>query len=154
MRESTQGNEISDSWGGGGAIILSGILYRDRRQESSVLEFKEDGDKWTIGQQLCKGEEVGFVDLWDSFVVNEEMYMIDGMHLSGKEAAVFADGLKQAVDSGLSNTRYLNYRWAGGNWQRKLTADKRIAVPRHGKETHPKQDLKCACLKGRSIINR
>ena len=48
------------------------------------------------------------MDLWDSFVVNEEMYMIDGMHLSGKEAAVFADGLKLAIDSGLSNISYLN----------------------------------------------
>ena len=32
------------------------------------------------------------------------MYMRDGLHLSGKGAGVFADGLKQAVD----NERYLN----------------------------------------------
>ena len=29
------------------------------------------------------------------------------MHLSGKGAGVFADGLKQAVDNGLGNVRYV-----------------------------------------------
>ena len=36
------------------------------------------------------------------------MYKRDGLHLSGKSAVVFADGLKQAVDSGFGNARYLN----------------------------------------------
>ena len=31
------------------------------------------------------------------------MYMKDGLHLSGKGAAVFADGLTAAVDSGMGN---------------------------------------------------
>ena len=35
-------------------------------------------------------------------------HVIDGMHLSGKVAAVFADGLKRKVDSGLGNVCYLN----------------------------------------------
>ena len=35
--------------------------------------------------QLCKGEDMGFVDSWSRFV----------------------DGLKQLVDSGLGNVRYL-----------------------------------------------
>ena len=39
-------------------------------------------------------------------MVTEEMYMRDGLHLSGKRAGVFADDLKQAVDSGLDNVRY------------------------------------------------
>ena len=59
-------------------------------------------------QQLCKEEDVVFVDFWSSFVAKEEMYMRDGLHLSGKGAGVFADGLKQAVDSRLGNVRYLN----------------------------------------------
>ena len=33
---------------------------------------------------LCKEEKVGFVDLWDSFVGKEEMYVRDRLHLSGK----------------------------------------------------------------------
>ena len=90
-----------------GQIILSGILpviggrnqgYRNSRRMSINR----------LVQQLCKEEDVGFVDLWSSFVAKEEMYMRDGLHLSGKGAGVFADGLKQAVDSGLGNVRYLN----------------------------------------------
>ena len=36
---------------------------------------------------------MGYVDLWDSFVGKEEMYAREGLHLSGKGAAVFAEGL-------------------------------------------------------------
>ena len=43
----------------------------------------------------------GFVDLWGSFVGRADMYMKDGLHLSGKGAAVFADKLSAAVDSDL-----------------------------------------------------
>ncbi len=59
-------------------------------------------------KQLCKEEEVGYVDLWDSFVGNEYMYARDGLHLSGKGAAVFAEGLSGAVANGLGKVRYLN----------------------------------------------
>ena len=52
-------------------------------------------------QKLCREEEVGFVDLWGSFVGKADMYMKDGLHLSGKGAAVFADKLSAAVDSDL-----------------------------------------------------
>ena len=52
-------------------------------------------------QKLCMEEEVGFVDLWGSFVGRADMYMKDGLHLSGKGAAVFADKLSAAVDSDL-----------------------------------------------------
>ena len=48
-----------------------------------------------------KHPEVGFVDLWGSFVGRADMYMKDGLHLSGKGAAVFADKLSAAVDSDL-----------------------------------------------------
>ena len=43
-------------------------------------------------EKLCREEEVGFMDLWGSFVGRADMYMKDGLHLSGKGAAVFADG--------------------------------------------------------------
>ena len=59
-------------------------------------------------KRLCKEEDVGYVDLWDSFVGKEEMYVRDGLHLSGKGAAVFAEGLSGAVASGLGKVRYLN----------------------------------------------
>ena len=59
-------------------------------------------------ERLCKEEDVGYVDLWDSFVGNEDMYGRDGLHLSGKGAAVFTEGLSRAVASGLGKVRYLN----------------------------------------------
>ena len=34
-------------------------------------------------ERLCKEEDVGYVDMWDSFVGNEELYFRDGLHLSG-----------------------------------------------------------------------
>ena len=57
---------------------------------------------------LCQEEDVGYVDLWDSFVGIEGMYARDGLHLSGKGAAAFAEGLSGAVASGLGKVRYLN----------------------------------------------
>ena len=48
------------------------------------------------------------------------MYMKDGLHLSGKGAAVFADGLTAAVDSGMGSItnifgsqHYLNWKRRG-----------------------------------------
>ena len=47
---------------------------------------------------LCREEDVGFVGkFW------ADMYMKDGLHLSGKGAAVFAYGLTAAVDSGIDS---------------------------------------------------
>ena len=51
---------------------------------------------------------MGYLDLWDSFAGKEEMYMRDGLHLSEKGAAIFAEGLPGAVASGLGKVRYLN----------------------------------------------
>ena len=88
-------------------IILSGILpvfgnridgYRNSRRLAINGMVK----------RLCKEEDVGYVDLWDSVVGKEGMYARDGLHLSGKGAAVFAEGLSGAVASGLGKVRYLN----------------------------------------------
>ena len=59
-------------------------------------------------ERLCKEEEVGYVDFWDSFVGKDEMHLIDGLHLSGKGAAVLAEGLSGAVASGLDKVGYFN----------------------------------------------
>ena len=52
------------------------------------------------------------MDLWGGFAGRADMYMKDGLHLSGKGAAVFADGLTAAVDSSVTNSfgskHYLN----------------------------------------------
>ena len=59
-------------------------------------------------ERLCKEDEVGFVNLWDTFVGKQEMYVRDGLHLIGNGAAVFAEGLSGAVASGLGKVRYVN----------------------------------------------
>ena len=63
-------------------------------------------------KRLCKEEEVGYVDLWDSFMGKEDMDMRDGLHLNEKGAAVFAEGLSRAVAGGLVKIRSTS--WAGG----------------------------------------
>ena len=87
-----------------GQIIISGMLpvFGNR-----IQKFEADGSQ-RDGGAACKEEDVGYVDLWDSFVWKEDMYVRDGLHLSGKGAAVFAEGLSGAVTSGLGNIRYLN----------------------------------------------
>ena len=57
----------------------------------------------TIVQQLCREEEVGFVKLSGYFVGRADIYMRDGLHLSGKGAAVSADELSAAVDNGMGS---------------------------------------------------
>ena len=90
-----------------GQIILSGILpvfgnridgYRNSKRMAINGKMK----------RLCQEEDVGYVDLWDSFVGIEGMYARDGLYLSGKGAAAFAEGLSGAVASGLGKVRYLN----------------------------------------------
>ena len=90
-----------------GQIILSGILpvcgNRIQGYRNS-MRMAVNG----MVERLCQEEDVGYVDMWDSFVGNEELYFRDGLHLSGKGAAVLAEGLSGAVASGLGKVRYLN----------------------------------------------
>ena len=90
-----------------GRIMLSGILPVFG---NSIQEYRKSKRMAVNGmvQRLCKEEEVGYVDLWDSFVGKEEMYIIDGLHLSAKGSADSAEGLSEAVASGLGKVQYLN----------------------------------------------
>ena len=85
-------------------IILSGILpvfgnrldgYRNLKRMAINGMVKQGGGRGIRGSvgQLCG---------------KEEMYVRDGLHLSGKGAAVFAEGLSGAIASGLGKVRYLN----------------------------------------------
>ena len=56
-----------------------------------------------LAQKLYREEEVGFMDLWRSFIGRADMYTKDGLHLRGKGAAVFADELSAAVDSDMGS---------------------------------------------------
>ena len=81
-------------------VILSGILPVMGRRGHKYRNCRGMAINMLV-QMLCREEEVGFVDLWGSFVGRADMYMKDGLHLSGKGAAVFADKLSAAVDSDL-----------------------------------------------------
>ena len=43
------------------------------------------------------------MDLWECFVGRARTYMKDRLHLSGKGAAMFADELSAAADSGMGS---------------------------------------------------
>ena len=59
----------------------------------------------SLVEQMC--EEEGFVDLWGYFAGKEDMYMTDGLHLSGIGATVFPEKLLRSMDSG-TGCNYLN----------------------------------------------
>ena len=88
-------------------INLSGILPVFGNRIDGYRNSKRMAINGMV-KRLCKEEDVRYVDLWDSFVGKEEMNVRDGLHLSGKGAAVFAEGLSGAVASGLGKVRYLN----------------------------------------------
>ena len=90
-----------------GQIILSEILPVFGTRNQGYRNSRRMAVNGMV-KQLCREEEVGFVDLWDSFMGKEEMYSRDGLHLSGKGAAVFAEVLSGAVACGLGKVRYLN----------------------------------------------
>ena len=90
-----------------GQIILSGILPVFGNRVQGYRNSKRMAVNGMV-ERLCKEEDVGYVDTRDSFVGKEELCLRDGLHLSGKEAAVFAEGLSGAVASGLGKVRYLN----------------------------------------------
>ena len=87
-------------------IILSGILPVMRGRGATYRNCKRMETNVPI-EQMYEEEGVGFVDLWGYFVGKENMYMRDGLHLSGKGAAVFSENLLGLMDSG-TGCNFLN----------------------------------------------
>ena len=82
-----------------GQIVLSGILpimggrgeeYRNCRRMAINTQV----------QKVCMEEGVGFVDMWLNFVGRGDFFMRDGLHLTGKGAAVLACEFVRVVDKG------------------------------------------------------
>ena len=112
-------------------------------------------------QQLYSDEEVGFVGMfcWKGLNVREGW-----AHLSGKGAAVFADVLSAAVNSGMGSISNI----FGCNTLFKLKAQESyLEMPQAGQETTSTHKLvtkcpeniyeagyKCVCLNARSIVNK
>ena len=90
-----------------GQIVLSGTLPVCGNRIQGYRNSKRMAVNGIV-KRLCKEEDVGYVDMWDSFVGNEGLHFRDGLHLSGKGAAVLAEGLSGAVASGLGKVRCLN----------------------------------------------
>ena len=90
-----------------GQIILSGILPVMRGRGATYRNCKNMAINALV-EQMCEEEEgVGFVDLWGYFVGKEDMSMRDGLHLSGKGAAVFSENLLESMDRG-TGCNFLN----------------------------------------------
>ena len=87
-------------------VILSGILPVMGGRGARYRNCKRMAINALV-EQMCEEEGVGFIDLWGYFVGREDMYMRDGLHLSGKGAAVFSENLLRSVDSG-TGCIYLN----------------------------------------------
>ena len=90
-----------------GQTVLSGILpimggrgeeYRNCRR--MVIN--------TQVQKVCMEEGVGFVDMWLNFVGRDDFFMRDGLHLTGKGAAVLGCEFVRVIDEGTGTINYLN----------------------------------------------
>ena len=64
-------------------VILSGMLSVIGRRGQRYQNCRGIAINMIV-QKLCGEEEFGFVDLCGSFVGRADMYMRDGLHLSGK----------------------------------------------------------------------
>ena len=87
-------------------IILSGILPVMGGRGVTYRNCKRMAINALV-EQMCEEGGVGFLDLWGYFVGKEDMYVRDGLHLSGKGAAVFFENLLRSMDSG-TGCNYLN----------------------------------------------
>ena len=66
-----------------GQIIISGILPVFGNRIQGYRNSKRMAVNGMV-ERLCKEEDVGYVDLWDSFVGREDMYGRDGLHLRAR----------------------------------------------------------------------
>ena len=87
-------------------IILSGILPVIRGRGTTFRNCKRMAINGLL-EQMCEEGGVGFADLWGFFVGKEDMFMRDGLHLSGKGAAVFSENLLRSMNNG-TGCNFLN----------------------------------------------
>ena len=80
-------------------IILSGILPVMRGRGTTFRNCKRMAINALL-EQMCEEEGVGFVDLWGYFIGKEDMFMRDGLHLSGKGTEVLSENLLRSMNNG------------------------------------------------------
>ena len=134
-----------------GQIILSGIKPVFGNRIQGYRNSKRMAVNGMV-KQLCKEEEVGYVDVWDSFVGKEDMYARDGLHLSGRGSSIFSEGLSGAVTSGLGKIFILvGQVFFFTKKAHNIQEDSRC---KGIQEITSKAEIKCVCLNARSIINK
>ena len=104
-------------------------------------------------EQMCEEEGVGFVDLWGYFVGKEDMFMRDGLHLSGKGAAVFSENLLRSMNNGTG----CNFSQGGYTEKpntRGIDKDSKKTSAKNSLESPTEFGYKCVCLNARSIVNK
>ena len=104
-------------------------------------------------QKVCMEGGVGFVDMWLNFVGRDDFFMRDGLHLTGKGAAVLGCEFVRVVDEGTGTIELFKLDAQG-----ELTEKTRSTTTNtHTKKCSPiisDNELKCVCLKARSIVNK
>ena len=132
--------------------ILSGILPVMRGRGTTFRKCKRMAINGLL-EQMCEEEGVGFVDLWGYFVGKEDMFMRDGLHLSGKGAAVFSENLLR------SNRLQLFKLVSQGGYTEKpntrgIDKDSKKTSAKNSLESPTEFGYKCVCLNARSIVNK
>ena len=133
-------------------IILSGILPMMRGRGTTFRNCKRMAINGLL-EQMCEEEGVGFVDLWGYFVGKEDMFMRDGLHLSGKGAAVFSENLLRSMDNG-TGCNFFNYRYTEKPNTRGIDKDSKKTSAKNSLESPTEFGYKCVCLNARSIVNK
>ena len=90
-----------------GQIVLSGILLI----MGSIGKYYKNCRRMAINtllHKLCMEEGFGFVDMWASFVEREDLFLNDGLHLSGKGAAVLGSEFIRCINEGTGTVECLN----------------------------------------------
>ena len=90
-----------------GQIVLSGILPIMGSRGKYYKNCRRMAIN-TLLPKLCMEEGIGFVDMWASFVEREDMFMNDGLHLSGKGAAVLGCEFIRCINEGTGTVECLN----------------------------------------------
>ena len=89
-----------------GHIVLSGILPTMGGRGEEYRNCRRMAIN-TQGQKVCMEEGVGFVDMWLNFVGRDDFFMRNGLHLTGKGAAVLGCEFVRDVDEGTGTINYL-----------------------------------------------
>ena len=103
VQETTEEDEASKGW----TDTLIRNFTSVWKQNPRIQEFEADGSQ-RDGEAALQRRGIWIRGFVGQLRGKEEIYARDGLHLSRKGAAVFAEGLSGAVASGLGKVSYLN----------------------------------------------